>query len=248
MADIRLFSDSGQLEMAAAEAIANLIRLAEGPCNVSLSGGSTPKPIFELLGSGNFARSIPWQKCHFFWGDERWVSHDHPDSNYRMAREMLLDKLSVSESQIHPVPTAGMGPEEAARQYERVIRKKVSGNKLPRFDLIMLGLGKDGHTASLFPGTRALDEDRRLVVASEVPGLQETRITFTPGLINAARAVMFIVTGEEKAGTLAEVLEGERRPRELPAQLVCPATGELTFWIDQAAGKFLHKSKRNEVK
>ena len=183
---------------------------------------------------------INWigREVRFFWGDERHVPPDHADSNYRMAHEALLRHLPISAGQVHRVPSELPDAQAAADQYETALREQfeVSEPDVPRFDLILLGMGPDGHTASLFPGTGAVHETRRLVAAPRVEKFQTSRITFTPVLLNHARQVTFLICGQAKAETLHAVLEGPFQPDLLPAQIIGPQEGTLTWFVDQEAG------------
>lgn len=204
---------------------------------VALSGGSTPRPLYEHLAADP---DIDWRKWHLFWGDERTVPPTDPASNYQMVRGALLDRLKTPPGLV--VRMAGeLPPNEAALRYEQSIRELVPSfmNELtgfvPRFDMIVLGMGEDGHTASLFPHTQALREQERLVVANPVPQLNTSRITFTYPLINAARRVLILVSGEKKAATLQEVLSGPTHPEQWPIQNVALVDGQLTWLVDEAA-------------
>ena len=235
------------LEALSREAAARFQRLAAdsiaaaGRFSVALSGGSTPRALYRLLGQPPLREAIDWPRVHLFWGDERFVPADHPDSNYRLAREAFISRVPIPAANVHPVPTAGGDPQAAAAQYEETLRRffAPSEGEAPRFDLVLLGLGADGHTASLFPGSPALDEDRRPVVAAYVPKLGAWRLTLTPPALRGARHVVFLVSGSNKASVLREVLEGPYDPHRLPAQLVRPDKGELTWLLDEAAASLL---------
>ena len=214
----------------AAEAIEERGRFA-----VVLAGGSTPRAMYGIL-ARDYSDSIDWNKVHVFFGDERTVSPDHEDSNYRMAREALLDHVTVGS--VHRIKCE-LPPDEAAAAYEEELRE-FFGEELPRFDLILLGIGSDGHTASLFPETPALEIRDRRVVANPVPKLDTTRVTLTVLVINAARTVTFLVAGEDKAEALKEILEGDADPRRYPARLVQPP-GEPDWMLDRAAARLLHE-------
>jgi len=222
-------------ELITAAAIISIGR--RGFFRVALAGGSTPRPVYEALASD---RDINWARWQIFWSDERTVPMDHPESNYRMVDEALLSKLDRSPGMILRV-MGEADPLAAAAGYEETIRALVPDNPnagtgdIPRFDLIILGIGGDGHTASLFPHTTALHETERLVVANHVPKLETTRLTFTAPLINAARRVLFLVSGEGKAETLRQVLTGPQQPEELPSQLIHPTAGNLLWLVDEAA-------------
>ena len=206
---------------------------------VALSGGSTPRRFHALLAASPLREQVDWARVQFFWGDERCVPPDHPDSNYRMARETLLDAVPVGPQQVHRMRGED-DPAQAARSYEAELRQVfgvgpgMGAGELPRFDLIYLGMGPDGHTLSLFPHTAALGVTDRLVTANVVPQLNTTRITFTTPLANNAALVAFLIAGADKADALAEVLQGAPNPQQYPSQLIAPA-GELRFIIDTAA-------------
>ena len=208
---------------------------ARGRCAVALSGGSTPKGVYQLLAAPAFRARVRWGEIHFFWGDERHVPPDHPDSNYRMAVEAMLSKVPVPPGNVHRVQSELPDAERAAREYEETIRAFVDGQALPRFDVIDLGIGTDGHTASLFPGSAALEERDRLCVANWVAKLGAYRITLTLPVLNAARAVIFIVSGAEKASIVQRVLGDSDGLPPLPAQLVQPVDGECWWMLDRAA-------------
>jgi 6-phosphogluconolactonase len=239
--EIRVLDNSAELfEAAAAEFAvqASDAVQAEGRFTVALSGGSTPKRLYSLLAT---KRSIPWEKICLFWGDERHVPPDHPDSNYRMAHEALLSKVPVRPENIFRIHGEERDAEAAARQYEQTLQDffHLSTGKFPRFDLILLGMGPDGHTASLFPGTSALSERTRLVVTNWVEKFQTHRITFTFPVLNTAACVMFVVSGAEKAPMLHEVLENSSA--KLPAQQVHPSSGKLLWLVDSAAANALSR-------
>jgi 6-phosphogluconolactonase len=195
-----------------------------------LAGGSTPKATYGIL-ARDYAERIDWSRVHVFFGDERNVPPDHEDANYRMAREALLDHVPIGG--VHRM-RGELPPDEAAAAYEVELREFFGAEKLPRFDLILLGIGGDGHTASLFPETPALEVHDRWVVANPVPKLDTTRITLTVPVINAARSVVFLAAGKDKAEALKEILEGDADPREYPAKLVQPPVGP-EWMLDRAA-------------
>jgi 6-phosphogluconolactonase len=208
-----------------------------GIFRVVLAGGSTPRALYTRLTRAPFRRSIRWDRVRFFFGDERCVPPDHERSNYRMARETLFDPLKIPAR--HVLRMKGEeDPTRAAREYERAIRRQFSGRPA-RFDLILLGLGHDGHTASLFPSTAALAERRRLVAANSVPKFSEWRLTLTFRALNAARRVVFLVSGSEKAGVAAKILNKRRGYRDLPASAVSPRRGTLLWLLDEAAASKL---------
>jgi 6-phosphogluconolactonase len=207
---------------------------------VALSGGSTPRSLYGLL-AANAASSLPWDRMFFFFGDERHVPPDDPESNYRMANESLLSKVPVPTANVFRVPTENPDASAAAEAYEQTLRQffAVKPGEFPRFDLILLGMGPDGHTASLFPETTALQEKSRLVVANCVEKLKTSRITFTLPLLNAARRVTFLVSGTQKAPALHEVLEGNAPGEKYPSKLVSPKDGKVIWLVDRAAASEL---------
>ena len=218
---------------------------ADKPFTIALSGGSTPKGLHELLADDPTIRDrLPWHHLHFFWGDERHVPPDHPQSNFRMAHETLFSLAPVSSENIHRVPAEEMDAAVAAEKYERQLRSlfRLEAGQLPRINCILLGMGPDGHTASLFPGTKALQESERLVVANWVEKFKAYRITLTVPVLNQADLVIFLVSGAEKAEALKEVLEGEHRPDRFPAQLIQPGPGKLLWIVDRAAARLLTNS------
>ncbi|MGD0162679.1 MAG: 6-phosphogluconolactonase [Candidatus Sulfotelmatobacter sp.] len=220
---------------AAAEAIAQ-----RGRFTIALSGGSTPRNLYTLI-AANASASLPWDQMFFFWGDERHVPLNDPDSNYRMAKETLLSKVPIPPANIFPVPADNPDAAAAAQAYEDTLRKffALAPGEFPRFDLILLGMGPDGHTASLFPETAALQEKSRLVVANWVEKLSNSRITFTLPVLNAARCVAFLVSGADKAAVLHEVLEGKAPGEKYPSKLVRPIEGKLIWFVDRAAASDL---------
>ncbi len=205
------------------------------PFRVALSGGSTPKALFEILAHEPYRSQIDWTQVQVFFSDERFVPAESPDSNYGMALTALLNHIPISDACVHAVPTVNLTPYEAALLYAKTIRRafQVAESELPSFDLILLGLGPDGHTASLFPGSEALSIQDQIVAANYVAKLDSWRITFTYPLLNAARCVTFLVQGAEKAEKVQQVLQGAS---DLPAVGVHPKAGGLVWLLDQAAG------------
>jgi 6-phosphogluconolactonase len=240
--DLRVFADGAELARAAAEEFTHLAEeaiRARGRFSVALSGGSTPRRLFALLADPKepFRDRIDWRAVHLFWGDERHVPPDHPESNFRMAREALLDRAEIPAENVHRVRGEEHDAARAASLYEEELRSFFRG--APRFDLVLLGLGADAHTASLFPGTAAVHEHERWVVAPWVEKLGTFRITLTPAVFDRAAAVIFLVQGPEKAGALRAVLAAERDPDQLPAQAVRPLDGEILWLVDRAAASGL---------
>jgi len=215
---------------------------ANGRARIAISGGSTPKAVFELLADPNqpWRTCMPWEKLDLYWVDERSVPPNYADSNYRMTREALLDHVPLRPEQIHRIE-GELDPEAAAARYESELRAnfRLKGAESPRFDLVALGMGKDGHTASLFPHTEAIQEMSRLAVANHISQPDAWRVTLTWPVINHARSVFFIVSGEDKAAVVREVLTGPLDPERLPSQLIWPSSGILTFILDKAAAALL---------
>jgi 6-phosphogluconolactonase len=216
-----------------AEWITSIALAARGTFRVSLSGGSTPKALFALLASDEFVGRFPWEKVSWYWGDERFVPYDHPESNYGMTRKTMLDKAAVPPGNVHPIPTDG-SPEESAARYERTLQAAYGAAVLdparPLFDITLLGLGVDGHTASLLPGEPVLQERKRWV-APVSHGRPEVRITMTFPVIESSRWVAFLVAGREKAAILRTIRAGGSN---VPAARVRPL-GELVWFVDRAA-------------
>ena len=202
-----------------------------GQCTMALAGGSTPKPIYEALA----ARALPWQQIQVFWGDERYVAPDHNDSNQKMARQAWLEKVDIPLANVHPMPTAAKNPQLDAQNHETELRQyfKIAEGDFPVFDIILLGMGDDGHTASLFPHTEALKVQDRLVTVGNKDG--QPRLTFTAPLINHARCVIFIVAGENKRPALRQVFAPQADAETYPARLIQPQ-GELWWLLDSSAG------------
>jgi 6-phosphogluconolactonase len=244
MADARVFADTDALFDAAADAVAtasaNAIA-ARGRFTLALSGGTTPRRLFERLASPSWRDRIDWSRVHVFWGDERCVLPTHADSNYRMAREALLDHVPVNQAQVHRMRGEDV-PDSAAFNYETELRATLDPGAAGGpsvLDLVLLGLGADGHTASLFPGMPSGRLITRWVVAEHVDTTRGWRLTLTPPIINAARAVLFLVAGDDKAAALAAVLEGPARPSALPAQRIVSGGSHVTWLVDQAAARLL---------
>jgi 6-phosphogluconolactonase len=241
--ELRRLTTPGDLFQAAAEEI---LRAADdavaqrGRFTIALSGGSTPRNLYTLI-AANAGASLPWDQMFFFWGDERHVPPDDPDSNYRMAKETLLSKAPIPPGNAFPIPAENPDAAAAAEAYEQTLRKffDLAPGEFPRFDLILLGIGPDGHTASLFPDTVALQERSRLVVANWVEKLKTDRITLTLPVLNAARRVAFLVSGIDKAAALHEVLEGNGPAEKYPSKLVQPSAGKLIWFVDRAAASEL---------
>jgi len=239
--DLRIFPGSETLSRAAAESfaqLANKVITEKGRFTVALAGGNTPRAIYKLL-AANSREQIEWSRVHFFWGDERYVPINDPDSNYRMVREALFDHVPILAENVHRMPTEFIQPETAAQDYEKALRDFWPAS-LPNFDLIQLGLGPDGHILSLFPNSPLLQEDRLLVaVVTDSPKPPPTRITLTLPVINHAAQIHFFVTGAEKAEALRATLEGALDLQEFPAQAVQPVNGQVIWWVDEKAASLL---------
>jgi len=235
--NLQIFADASEVARAAADRFVELARTSvetRGRFGVALAGGSTPKRIYELLAADDLREQINWPEVHIFFGDERCVPPDDADSNYRMASEALLSRVPLPEQNIHRM--RGEGDAVAnARLYEDELRGFFGDVDWPQFDLVMLGMGDDGHTASLFPATHALDVQSAWVTANWVEKFDTYRVTLTAPAINRARHIMFIVTGAGKAERLQEVLYGAREPHRLPSQLIQPQEGALAWFLDEAA-------------
>lgn len=237
--------DADAVSHAAAEDFVELAGEAirdRGRFSVVLAGGSTPRRLYQLLVEPPYREGVLWERVHFFWGDERAVPPDHPESNYGMAVVALLSKLRLPSKAIHRIQAEEPDREKAARDYQneigRVLGAAPNGSP-PIFDLVLLGMGADGHTASLFPYTKAPWERGRWVVSHFVPKLNADRFTLTPPILNRAREVRILVTGVEKAPVLKAVLQGPRDPEGLPVQFVQPEAGRLIWLVDRAAASEL---------
>jgi 6-phosphogluconolactonase len=234
--DVRICADARELsERAAAATVATIADAVtrHGRCSLVFSGGNTPRALYALLAS-TYRDVVPWSQVHAFWGDERYVPADDSASNYRMAREVLLEHVPIPVQNIHPMPTQPSSPETAAHEYERTLRAE-AGRHRPPFDLMLLGMGEDGHTASLFPRSPALRETTRWVVAVTVPAEPATRVTLTLPAIATAARIFVVVSGTGKAGALAQVLSPRVNPDDYPAAGLPSASGVVTWWVDRDA-------------
>ena len=243
--EIRILADSTAIAQTAAaeflEAAKKAVR-EKGNFRVALSGGSTPKALYGLLMDNPVLQAmVPWGKIQFYFGDERHVPPDDTESNFRMATEAMLAKAPVDAKQVHRIKGEKRNAAQAAEEYEEDLRTSfgLAEGQLPRFDLVLLGMGPEGHTASLFPGTKALREEHRLVVSNWVGKLYTDRITLTPPVLNNAARIMFMVHGGEKAPALKAVLEGRYEPDQLPAQIIKPKEGKVLWLVDPTAAAML---------
>ncbi len=253
-AQVRIYRDPEELALKAARRFARLADqyvIGSGRFTVALSGGSTPKAMFSVLAAEPFIDTVPWSSIYLFWGDERCVPPDHPDSNYRMTNEALLSKVRIPRQNIFRIPAEVPDPERAAEEYGATLTafflagpgENRTGtaplSTVPRFDLVFLGMGPDGHTASLFPHTTALQAGEQVCVANYVEKFKAYRITLTAATINNARNVTFLAAGADKTETLKNVLEGSYQPDVYPSQLIRPHNGTLLWMVDEAAARLL---------
>ncbi len=239
---LQVLKDTAAVARAAAEVFVNLAARAreeQRPFRAALAGGNTPKVLYALLASPEYRSRVNWETVSFFFGDERAVPPDHPDSNFRTANEALFRPLSLSDGGIHRMKAEMGDLEAAAAAYERELRS-VFGERIPQFDLVLLGMGPDGHTASLFPGNPALREQKRWVTpVTDAPKPPPRRLTLTVPVLNGARHVVFMVTGVDKTAALQEVLYGSASSEQYPAKLVQPGSERPTWLVDEAAGAVL---------
>lgn len=249
-AEVRILPDGAAIAKRAAQKFVEIAAGAvrdHGSFEVALAGGSTPKALYGLLVNDPALRSqVPWDKMHLFFGDERHVKPDDPDSNFRMASESMISKSPLNPQQVTRIKGEYPEAEQAATEYEQALRAhfKLTDGQFPRFDLVLLGMGSEGHTASLFPGTKALRENRRIAVHNWVGKVLMDRITLTAPAINNAANILFMVTGADKACALTAVLERVYEPDQLPAQLIQPVNGNLLWLVDTAAGSMLTRAIR----
>jgi 6-phosphogluconolactonase len=238
--DIRVFDTIEEMSRAAALGLIDQIKLTLGRQNIFsmvLAGGRTPRRLYELLAT-EFRQAVPWTKMRFYMGDERFVPPDDSRSNYRMIKEAMLSSLPITEKNVFPMPTNLYTPEQAAISYENILRSHYE-NPWPRFDLVILGMGADGHTASLFPNSPALKENEKWVLVSQAPDEPKIRLTLSLPAINNAEAVYFLVTGKDKSKAFKSAL-GEPS-HQCPASMVLPEHGRLSWWLDESAASLLGK-------
>jgi len=242
--ELRVYPDLESLSQAAAESLAEIAAAAiteRSWFSLGLSGGETPRALFRRLRQ-EYQKRIPWLRVEIFWVDERYVSHQDPRSNYALAKNQWIANSPIPRENVHPAPTEVATPAEAAQQYERVLRAHFL-REWPRFDLVLLGLGADCHTASLFPHSPALTEEKQWVVATEAPAEPPQRLTLTLPVINHACNVHFLVSGERKAEALRRVLEDEPDAMACPASAVTPVEGRAVWWVDEAAASKLSRER-----
>jgi 6-phosphogluconolactonase len=244
---VELFANGMEIARRAADEvvrIASEAAAARGAFTIALSGGSTPKVLYALLaGNPALRNSLPWDKMKVFFGDERHVGPGHADSNFQMASDAILSKVPLQPKQIHRIKGEYPDTAQAAVEYEATIQREfgLNSGEFPRFDLVLLGMGSEGHTLSLFPGTKALHETQRIVTRNWVGKLYTERITLTAPAANNAANIIFMIAGADKACALKAVLEGPHEPEQLPAQMIQPSNGKLSWLADQAAGSMLSK-------
>lgn len=240
---IAIYPDKHKISSEAASYVVRVAREAiaeRGLFSLGLSGGSTPGELYTLLASEPYRSQFDWNAVHLFWSDERCVAADDPESNYHLAQETILNKLNLRPEQIHRMPADRADREQASADYAEEIRKTLGGAGVPVFDLLQMGMGPEGHTASLFPHQPSLHEQTRLVMPVSVPKPPPDRLTFTPPLLRAARHLLYLVTGADKAEALYEVVEGADQPEEYPAQLVTRGSrGEVVWMVDTAIAQKL---------
>lgn len=239
---LKIYKDLEELSQAAANILLEAAQSATktgGKFSLVLSGGNTPRRLYELMAEEPYRDQMPWSTTHVFWGDERCVPTDDERNNAHMARQILLDRVPIPEEQIYTIAST-LPPVKAAEEYQNTL-EAYFGGKSPAFDFVLLGLGENGHTASLFPETAVLDEKRRWVSEVYVPNLQMWRVTLTAPILNQAKKIVFLVEGASKALVLNQVVNGARRPKQLPAQLIHPDQGKLLWLADQAAASLMQK-------
>lgn len=242
--EMKIFPDAETLVQEAAPLFMQTARdavNARGRFVTALSGGTTPKGLFQQLTEEPYRSLIPWDKCFFFWVDERHVPFDHPDSNYRMTQEFLLSKVPIPKENVFPMTNGSLPVDKAANAYEIKLRKFFGGDAFPRFDLSLMGMGDDGHTASLFPRVEQLNEMEKWVVGYYVDDAKKDRVSLTFPVLNASRELLALVSGDKKAKMLKEVLEGPKDPPRYPIQYLRPVDGKLIFLMDAPAAAFLKK-------
>lgn len=242
---VHIYPDAAETCRAAADRVAAIAAEAigeRGRCFIALAGGTTPIPMYRALSESDRRQQVDWNRCEFFWTDERPVPPGDIESNFRMTNEALLRPLAIPEERIHRMKAESFDKDAAAEDYQEELARAFGVQPYgepPRFDVVLLGVGDDGHTASLFPATPALLETRRWIVANPVRKLESVRLTMTPMLINRARHIIFLATGERKAAVIAEVLEGPIDTQRLPAQIIRPAEGQVEWFLDQSAASRL---------
>jgi 6-phosphogluconolactonase len=245
---LKVYRDLEDISQNAAQILVEAAQLAikaRGRFSLVLSGGNTPRRLYEILAKSPYREQMPWKNTHVFWGDERCVPAEDERNNAHMARQILLDQVPIPDEQIHPIAST-LTPLKAAENYQDTLKEYFRGNSVA-FDLVLLGLGENGHTASLFPGTAVLDEKRYWVSEVYVANLRMWRVTLTAPILNQARKTIFLVSGASKAWVLDQVINGPRQPKQLPAQLIQPQNGELLWLVDQAAASLIQRDSEKSA-
>ncbi|MFQ5965657.1 MAG: 6-phosphogluconolactonase [Candidatus Scalinduaceae bacterium] len=242
--NICVYANKKELVIATTEKIINFIKYViqeNGLCNIALAGGNTPRDVYSMLAMNAYKKRVDWNCVHLFWGDERTVPPNHPDSNFRMVKQALLMHITIPEDNVHRI-RGEIEPGQAATEYTTLLRDHFKGD-LPRFDLILLGVGEDGHTASLFPGTSALGEHNKPVVAVFVSKLNTCRVTLTLPVFNAAKEIIFLVSGSSKSDIVQQIINVDRPTKDLPATLINPDNGIIHWMLDSEAAALIDKKE-----
>ncbi len=247
--NIHIYPNKEKLVAATTERVVDSIEKAiakNGFCNIALSGGNTPGGVYSLLATIPYKDRVDWGKLHLFWGDERMVPPEHQDSNFKMVEDTLLKHVAVPDDNVHRIRGEIVPEQAAAEEYSSLLNVHFKTD-LPRFDIILLGLGEDGHTASLFPGTDAVEERERHAVAAFVPKLDSWRVTLTLPVLNAAREIYFLVSGRSKSDIIQRIMSIKQPSKELPATMVDPDNGELHWMLDSEAMVLINKNSRDVI-
>lgn len=238
--EVQIYSSKAELVAAVAERINKITQKSvkdSGRCAIALAGGNTPRDVYSLLSRDPYANQLNWHQIHLFWGDERMVPPDRPESNFKMVKEALLDRVAIPQQNIHRI-RGEIDPADSASEYSRDLKKSFDA-RVPQFDLILLGLGEDGHTASLFPGTAAVEEEGKWAVSVFVSKLGSWRVTLTLPVLNNAKELIFIVSGKVKSQIVKKILELQGSVLEVPASLVSPSKGNVHWMLDSEAASLL---------
>ncbi len=242
---IHAYPNKDKLVTATTERVINEIRQAiqeRGLCNMALAGGNTPREIYSKLAESIYQDRVDWNRLHLFWGDERMVPPEHQDSNFKMVKETLLDHVRIPDGNVHRI-RGEVAPEQAAREYAELLHNRFKSDS-PRFDIILLGIGEDGHTASLFPGTDAVEECGKHATAVFVPRLDTWRVTLTFPVLNAAREILFLASGRSKSDIVQCIISIKQPAKEFPASMVNPVNGTLHWMLDSEAVVLINKNAR----
>ena len=242
---IHVYPNKEKLVAATAERVINLIGQAiqeNGLCNIALAGGNTPREVYSMLAANSYRDRVDWNGLHIFWGDERMVPPEHQDSNFRMVQQTLLEHIKIPDGNVHRI-RGEITPEQAAAEYTELLHDHFREDS-PHFDLILLGIGEDGHTASLFPDTDAIEECERHTVAVFVPRLNTWRVTLTLPVLNAAREVIFLVSGSSKSNIIQRIMSVKQPTKDLPATMVNPENGTLHWMLDSEAAALINKNAK----